>query len=121
MNEYKYKCIPCEFKTNSIAIWEIHEKTKKHQLNGNHPKGYDNRKVRRDKKTEEEIKCKYCDYKHQNIGNLKSHELRNHSTKEEKEKEFKYYCKECDYGTFAKTQYENHIKTEKHIKNKENS
>jgi len=120
MNEYKYICIPCDFKTNSLAIWEVHEKTKKHELGGKHGKGSENRKVRRDKKVEDEIKCKYCEYKNQNIGNLKSHELRNHCTIDEKEKEFKYYCKECDYGTFAKTQYENHIKTEKHIKNKEN-
>ncbi len=121
MNEYKYNCIPCNFKTNSIAIWEVHEKTKKHQLGGKHEKGRKHKKIRRDKKIGEEIKCKYCEYENQNIGNLKSHELRNHCSIEEREKEFKYYCKNCDYGTFAKLQYENHTKTGKHIKNQENN
>ena len=121
MNEYKYNCIPCEFKTNSIALWEVHEKTKKHQLNGKHPKGYENRKIRRDKKIGNEIKCKYCDYENQNIGNLKKHTLNNHSTNEEREKEFKYYCKECNYGSFGITEYNNHIKSKRHIENKENT
>lgn len=112
MEKYKYECIPCNFKTNSIAIWEVHEKTKKHELGGNHEKGRKHKKIRRDKKTD--IKCKYCEYEHQNIGNLKSHELRNHGTTDEREKGFKYYCKKCDYGTFAKIQYEKHELSAKH-------
>ncbi len=110
MDEYKFICNVCNFKTNSLATYEIHENTGKHKLGGI-------RKTRRDKKPENEIKCNYCDYKNQNIGNLKSHELRNHCSIDDKEKKFKYYCKKCDFGTFAKTQYENHLKTDKHIKN----
>jgi hypothetical protein len=121
MNEYKYICIPCNFKTKSIALWEVHEKTKKHQLDGKYPKGYENRKIRRDKKMGTEIKCKYCDYENQNIGNLKKHILNNHSTVEEREKEFKYYCKECNYGSFGKLEYDNHIKSKKHLENIENT
>ena len=30
------------------------------------------------------------------------------NAKEEREKDFKYYCKDCDYGTFSKDQYETH-------------
>ncbi len=115
MTEFQYNCIPCNFKTNSLAIWEVHEKTKKHQLDGKHPSGNENRKIRRDKKKENDIKCKYCDYIHQNIGNLKKHTLNNHSSKEERQKEFKYYCYKCDYGSFGITEYDNHIKTKKHL------
>ncbi len=114
MNEYKYKCKICNFNTNSIALWEVHEKTGKHQSGGI-------RKIRRDKKMGEEIKCKYCEYENQNIGNLKKHTLNNHCSVEEREKEFKYYCKECNYGSFGISEYNNHIKSKKHIENKENN
>jgi hypothetical protein len=114
MNEYKYICNTCNFKTNSLATYEIHENTGKHKLGGI-------RKTRRDKKPENEIKCNYCDYKNQNIGNLRKHTLNNHCTNEEREKEFKYYCKVCNYGSFGITEYNNHIKSKRHIENKENT
>lgn len=100
METLKYNCDTCDFHTNALTAWEKHIETGKHKNNGL------KRKTRRDKKTD--IQCKHCEYKHQNIGNLKRHTLNNHSTKEEREKEFKYYCMECDYGTFSKDQYETH-------------
>jgi hypothetical protein len=47
---------------------------------------------------------------------LKQHILNEHGTLEEREKDFKYYCKLCDFGSFSKNIYENHIISDKHKK-----
>ena len=45
---------------------------------------------------------------------MKQHILNNHSSKIERKKEFTFYCEECDFGTFRKNIYENHLNSEKH-------
>lgn len=42
------------------------------------------------------------------------HMLNNHSSKDERKEKFKYYCEICDYGTFGKSSFEKHKKSEKH-------
>lgn len=109
-NEYKYSCKSCNFYTNALTKWEIHEKTGKHQSGGV------KRKPRRDMK--QDIKCPKCEYENRNLINMKCHILNNHSTNQEREKGFKHYCKRCDYGTFAKPRYEYHLSTQAHIDRK---
>lgn len=52
----------------------------------------------------------------QNANELNQQILNEHHNLEEGEKEFKYYCKLCDFGTFSKYIYKNHIISEKHKK-----
>lgn len=107
----KYNCDLCHFSTNSITAWEIHENTGKHKNGGIEMK----RKVRRDKKEEEEIKCPHCYYKNKNKYALKSHVLNNHSNKDERKNNFKYYCEKCDVGCFSKPKFEEHVNGKNHI------
>ena len=45
---------------------------------------------------------------------MKLHILNNNSSKEERKEQFTYYWKHLDYGSFWKTLYDKHIKSEKH-------
>lgn len=107
----KYNCETCNFSTNSITAWEFHTNTEKHKSGGL------KRKTRRDKRTDEQVKCEYCDYKNTNKYSLKSHILNNHSNKEERKQSFKYYCEKCDIGCFSKPKFEEHINGKCHLQN----
>jgi hypothetical protein len=102
--DYKYICEKCELYTNAKSTYD------KHLLSGKHLTG--KRTTRCDKKILD--KCPNCDYITKSITNMNLHILNNHSTKDERKNKFKYYCELCDYGTFGKSLYENHIKSEKH-------
>ncbi len=108
MSDYKYYCKKCKYKTNYATQWNVHINTTLHKTG--------KRKVRSDRKCP--TKCPQCDYTGPNNTNITTHILNNHSTTEEREKGFKYYCEHCDIGTFAKSIYNKHIKTKRHI-NKE--
>jgi len=100
-----FYCEKCDYVAKYKSDYDKHLNGSKH-LTGK-------RKERCDKQ-EEPFKCAVCGYESTNEFNYKSHYLNNHSTKEDKKKDFKYYCECCDFGTFVKTCYELHIKTQKH-------
>lgn len=102
--EYKFKCINCNFNTNYNSTWQRHIATQLHQTG--------KKKTRSDKKCLD--KCPKCSYTSKINTTLKQHILTKHSTKKQREKQFTYYCKSCDYGAFAKTSFDNHNKTQKH-------
>ncbi len=104
MSKYKYNCDKCKFYTNNKTLYNRHTETVKHK------KG--KRKTRSDKKYTGN--CEHCDYHTSNKTNLKLHIISHHRTKEEKKKQFKHYCEHCDYGGFAKSLFNNHLKTKKH-------
>lgn len=103
-NEYKFNCISCDFHTNHQSRWNQHTATVLH-LTGK-------KKPRSDKKLLD--KCPNCNYTAKSNTTLKQHILIKHGTVEDKKKGFSYYCKNCDYGTFAKPSYEKHCETTKH-------
>ncbi len=105
IEEYKFKCEKCNFKTRYESHWKIHIETELHKTG--------NRKKRCD--AIGETKCDKCDYKSINIINIKRHKLNEHGTKEERKNGFKYYCEYCDIGTFSNDMYEKHKKTQKHL------
>ena len=104
--EYKYKCVQCNFFTNTKQSYERHINTEKHKTG--------KRAIRSNKKYPE--KCEECNYKPINNKSYIQHKLNYHSTKEERKKEFKFYCEKCDFGTFINKIYENHLNSEKHSK-----
>lgn len=62
--------------------------------------------------------CPYCKlYETLQKTNFINHILNNHKTKEERKAEYPNYCDFCDYGSFSKKMYDNHLKTKKHINN----
>jgi len=101
----KYNCQKCNYHTNYTTSWKTHINTTLHKTG--------TRKTRSDKKNI--AKCPQCDYQSFGNTNLKQHILNDHCTKEERKIGFKYYCEYCDYGTFAKTFYDAHLNTVKHI------
>jgi len=72
------------------------------------------RKIRSDRKRID--KCPHCAYISNAVSsvNINQHILNYHSTIEEKKLKFKYYCENCDYGCFAKPQFDKHCDTYKH-------
>ena len=84
--EINYYCEVCNYKCLYPAHWKQHIESEKHKNNGK-------RKTRSDKVLEP--KCKYCEYKTNNLTCMKVHCLTQHSNKEERKKEFKYFlpCK----------------------------
>jgi hypothetical protein len=110
IKENKYICIECDFKCNENSRWLKHIETEKHKTG--------KRKIRSDYGGP--FKCEKCNYESNNKTTFTQHKLNEHSNKEQREKEFKYYCNLCDFGTFSKGLYENHKKTDKHIKHELN-
>jgi ribosomal protein L35 len=102
----KYNCEVCNFSCIYPAHWKEHLETKKHKNNG--------KRTRSDKILNPQ--CELCSFKTNNLSNMKSHKLTKHGTPNDREKNFTYYCKNCDFGTFAKLLYERHCQTPKHIK-----
>ncbi len=90
--------------TNIKTHFTIHTDTIKHKTG--------KRKTRSDKKYNGN--CKHCEYYTSSKTNMKLHIVNTHCTKEEKKQQFKYYCEYCDYGGFAKSLFDNHLKTKKH-------
>jgi hypothetical protein len=105
-NEKKYSCKKCNFECDFNSQWLKHIETELHKT------GF--KKKRSDIK--ESYKCDKCLYETKNATIFKQHKLTEHKTKEEREKQCKYYCKYCDMGTFSKNVFENHNKSNKHIK-----
>lgn len=105
-NKDKYNCIKCGFKCKYESQWKKHIETELHKTGI--------KKKRSDIK--EPNKCNKCLYETKNIVTFRQHILTIHGTKEQREKEFKFYCKICDLGSFSKDIFENHNKSEKHIK-----
>lgn len=104
IREFPFVCKKCNFKTKTKSHYEAHCETEKHKTG--------KRKIRTDKKNK---LCPHCKlYEASNNTNLLNHILINHKTKEEREKEYPNYCKLCDFGTFSKKVYDNHIKSKKH-------
>jgi hypothetical protein len=101
---YKYKCVQCDFFTNTKQAYERHIDTDKHNAGGIIS--------RSDKKYPD--KCESCDYKPTSNRSYNQHKLNFHSSKEERKEKFKYYCEKCDFGTFIEKSYNNHINSEKH-------
>ena len=102
---FKYDCKNCDYKTTYISQWNKHIETELHKTG--------KRKTRLDKKCID--KCPFCTYNSKGNTNMKQHILNDHGTTEERKTKFKYYCDCCDYGTFAKSLYEKHTQTQKHI------
>lgn len=109
MSNIKYNCVICNFKTNYVSVWEKHINTEKHRKTGV------KRKVRRDKKIGNAIRCQYCEYTHQNKTSLRSHILNNHANKDDRKKGFKYYCEVCNVGTFSNLRYKEHLQSRNHV------
>jgi len=103
---YKFNCQQCDFHCNFESKWKIHCDT------GLHKTG--KKKTRTDKKLLD--KCTFCDYKATNNTTMKQHILNHHKTKEERKGQFTHYCEYCDFGTFAKPLYDNHLKSKKHTR-----
>jgi len=103
--QFTYNCQSCSFHTNFSSSWAKHIETELHKTG--------KRKTRSDKVFTG--KCPHCDYTSTNNTPLKQHILNEHGDSNERKTKFKYYCEYCDYGTFAKPFYDNHLKTEKHI------
>jgi hypothetical protein len=106
-----YCCEKCNYSTPYLSRWKSHLESSYHQTG--------HRKIRKDRQLEE--KCKCCEYKTNNITNMKYHYLQTHATEEERLKEYKYYCSSCLFGTFSKSVYEKHIETVRHHKLIKNS
>jgi len=104
--KYKFNCDNCEYNCNYESEWIKHCNTELHKTG--------TRKKRSDYK--ESYECEKCEYKTRNIIILKQHKLNEHSNLEERKKEFKYYCELCDIGTFSKDLFNNHKKSNKHVK-----
>ena len=105
MEEFKYNCEKCQFKTTYLSHWNEHLISKKHTG--------EKRKERSDKILEEQ--CKLCNYNSNKTTNMKLHMLTKHSTKEERQKEMKFYCEKCDFGCFVQILFDRHLETKKHI------
>jgi len=103
---FKYICESCNFKCNYESQWNKHIITELH-LTGHKKKRSD---------SQGPYICEKCNKKTKNMNALKQHNLNEHGTLEEREKDFKYYCKLCDFGSFSKNIYENHIISDKHKK-----
>lgn len=105
MDNYKFSCDKCNYKTNLKMAYKKHLETTLHKTG--------KRKVRSDKKNII-LKCELCDYTTINKYNYNVHMLNNHLTKEEREKQFKFYCNKCDFGCFTQTSFDIHLSTKKH-------
>ena len=105
MEEFKYNCEKCQFKTIYLSHWNEHLTSKKHTG--------EKRKQRNDKIIEEQ--CKLCNYNSNKTTNMKLHMLTKHATKEERQKEMKFYCEKCDFGCFVQILFDRHLETKKHI------
>jgi len=99
MDEKKYNCECCNYKTNISLDWQKHINCAKHKRNG----------------VKKEIKCTICNYVGSSHWNLKVHRLSYHSTKEEKLKH-KYYCDICDSVMFSPAYYNKHLSGTRHAK-----
>jgi hypothetical protein len=106
MENYKYVCEKCDFKTNNKIMYKTHTETELHKTG--------KRKLRSDHK--EMLKCDKCDYETKQRGSMLLHELNTHADLETRKTKFKYYCEVCDFGTFSKGIMETHDKTTKHKK-----
>ena len=104
MNEFKYYCEKCEYKTNSNFLYKQHCRTKIHII-GMHGNNEPNKEV---------YKCDECEYESLNKNNYLTHKLNNHATKEERKTQFKYYCDKCDFGVFTESSYQKHITSLRH-------
>jgi ribosomal protein L35 len=104
MEEFKYNCEKCQFKTTYLSHWNEHLTSKKHTG--------EKRKERSDKILEEQ--CKLCNYNSNKTTNMKLHMLTKHATKEERQKEMKFYCEKCDFGCFVQILFDRHLETKKH-------
>ena len=104
--QYKYICEKCKFKCNYKSVWEKHIETELHKTG----------KKKKRSNCVELRKCEQCEYITKQKGTMKVHFLSAHADLETREKEFKYYCKLCDFGTFTKTNFDNHNKSDKHNK-----
>ena len=106
--KFQYNCEKCNYKTNYKSHYNRHCNTELHKTG-----------KRGAKKNKVSYICQICKlYEGSCNTNLKNHILINHKTKEDREKEFPNYCKICDYGTFSKKMFDNHLKTKKHTKKK---
>jgi len=97
-------CEKCNYTTEKHSSYSQHLKSGLH-INGK-------RKERSDKQS---FLCNICQYKTDSTKNLLSHQLNNHSTKEERQQKYSYYCEICDFGIFAKSLYEKHCQSKKHV------
>lgn len=52
--------------------------------------------------------CQYCQYRDKYKNTVKKHFLDKHANLDETKIAFKYYCKDRDYGTFDKHNYNTH-------------
>jgi hypothetical protein len=103
---FKYMCENCNLFTNAKSTYD------KHLTSGIHNTG--KRAIRCDKKGLD--KCPNCDYITKSNMGMEQHILNNHSNKKERKERFKYYCENCDFGTFRKNIYDNHLLLKKHIR-----
>jgi hypothetical protein len=104
MENNKFICDKCDFKTNIKSKWNIHINTELHKTG--------KRKTRSDNK--EPLYCDKCEYMTKNNTTLKKHILNKHSNTEERKLQFKYYCNYCNFGTFCNKTMEIHNNTDKH-------
>jgi hypothetical protein len=102
----KFICDKCDYKCDYPAHWAQHIESAKHLNDGK-------RQPRCDKILDPH--CSLCDYKTNNSGCMKTHQLTKHSTVEERKQGFKFYCDKCDFGTFAEILFTRHLETKKHI------
>ena len=104
MDEYKFICKKCDYKTNKKFCYDSHCKTTLH-ITGE----------RKKKPLKEKYKCNICDYKTRNNNNYLTHKLNNHDTTKNRKKHFKYYCDKCDFGVFTESLFNKHIQTKSHM------
>jgi hypothetical protein len=103
IEESRFVCETCNFKTNYKSENERHINSAKHKRGG----------------IKKSYPCDKCSYiTNTSLWNLKMHKSAQHSTKEEREKS-KYYCKLCDSIFFSPLYYNNHLKSTLHKNNTE--
>ncbi len=107
MDNYKYVCEQCNYKTNIRHSLLQHNETELHKTGERKKKPI---------KIKEEYKCDKCDYISTNKNNYITHKLNNHSSQEERKKQFKYYCEKCDFGVFTESSIKKHNITIRHLR-----
>jgi hypothetical protein len=106
MEGKEYYCEKCDYKTKVKHSYEIHLETEKHKTGKN--------KTRIDKKLKD--KCPHCDFTCKKNLSMEQHILNKHASKKERKEQCRFYCEECDYGTFNKYSYDNHLSLQSHLR-----
>lgn len=103
----EYKCETCNYQAHSEYRWKKHLETFKHKNNGvSHNKAV---------KMYFEPVCDICGEEFARADSLKRHKIYKHMTEEEKQN-LAFKCDLCDKSFYINSLYQQHCKSQKHIK-----